>query len=203
MKQDSRRERSKARRRRAIQWAGMRLFAERGYEATTIADIAEAADVAPRTVAVHFPSKLDIALTSSTEAVERLGRAIDEQAVDANVVDTLMNWIVSEIRDVDPEEWRLRSAMLSANPALGAAASGQNELLARKGVPVLARALDTREDDPALRLALGAIGGAFEQFDLLDGGARDRAATLDALRAVITGIISELARAIDAHRPQS
>ena len=57
------RERSKARRRAAIIRAAYELFAERGYDATTVADIAEAAEVAPRTVAMYFPAKQDIALS--------------------------------------------------------------------------------------------------------------------------------------------
>lgn len=62
MVETSLRERGKARRGGAIQRAAFRLFAERGYDATTIADIAAAAEVAPRTIAGYFASKQDIAL---------------------------------------------------------------------------------------------------------------------------------------------
>ena len=33
------------------------MFGERGYQATTVADIAAAADIAPRTFFAYFPSK--------------------------------------------------------------------------------------------------------------------------------------------------
>ena len=65
------RERSKARRREAIIRAALELFADRGYDATTIADIAAAAEVAPRTVTMYFPSKQDIAMA-------RFGQSVDE-----------------------------------------------------------------------------------------------------------------------------
>ena len=55
-----RRERKKQRTRAAIQAAAIDLFAERGYRETTIAAIADAADVAIRTVTGHFPTKEDL-----------------------------------------------------------------------------------------------------------------------------------------------
>ena len=70
------RERGKARRRAAITRAAFELFADRGYDATTIADIAAAAEVSPRTVTLYFRSKQDIALSRFTESADRLTEAL-------------------------------------------------------------------------------------------------------------------------------
>jgi AcrR family transcriptional regulator len=55
------RERKKARTKTAIQQQALRLFREQGYHATTVEQVAAAAEVAPSTVFRYFPTKEDLA----------------------------------------------------------------------------------------------------------------------------------------------
>ncbi|MEV0715411.1 helix-turn-helix domain-containing protein [Asanoa sp. NPDC050611] len=80
---------------RTIQAHAVRLFSTRGYDATTVADVAEAAGVSPMTVYRHFPTKEDLVLvdqhrelvaervaasSAGQPLVSRIGRALVESA---------------------------------------------------------------------------------------------------------------------------
>jgi AcrR family transcriptional regulator len=85
----TRRERKKLETRQALEQAALRLFGERGYEQTTVEDIAEAADVAVRTFFRYFSSKQDVLFGEVvTDRVRRLrselaGRPRSEDPLDA------------------------------------------------------------------------------------------------------------------------
>ncbi len=61
------RERKKARTRAAIQDHALRLFVEQGYAATTVEQIAEAAEISPSTFFRYFPSKEAVAFKDELE----------------------------------------------------------------------------------------------------------------------------------------
>ena len=65
------------------------LFAERGYEATSIQAIAEQADVAVRTIYLHFPSKAAILLAHFDSWVEAFVAEIAACPVDEPVAQTV------------------------------------------------------------------------------------------------------------------
>ncbi len=72
------RERKKQQTREKIARVALKLFAERGYDETTLADIAEAADVSPRTIFAYYEGKEDILFCEEGAFIDRLKQTLDE-----------------------------------------------------------------------------------------------------------------------------
>jgi AcrR family transcriptional regulator len=73
------RERKKQRTRQALRQAALELFQERGFEATTIADITAAADVAPRTFFSYFQTKEDVVLDEGLQRFDQLQQTLRQR----------------------------------------------------------------------------------------------------------------------------
>ena len=157
------RERSKAKRRRAIQFAALRLFAERGYDGATIADIADAAEVAPRTVSMYFPTKFDIAMSLSNDLADRLTAAFDHHA-DLSFSDVIDRWIVAEVESADPEFAAMMTAMYLANPALRAASTNNLDRAADVGGAALIAETGLTPQDPMVQIVAAAVGAALTRY---------------------------------------
>lgn len=84
------RERKKERTRRALVTAALELFEERGYDETTVADIAAGADVSTRTFFSYFPGKEDVLFADTEERVTLAFAIIDARAPDDRPVDLLI-----------------------------------------------------------------------------------------------------------------
>jgi AcrR family transcriptional regulator len=87
------RERKKEQTRRAIEDAAFRLFEERGFQATTVADIADAADIAPRTFFAYFPSKEDVVFGDFEETFLALDARLRERPDGEDTFQGLRAWI--------------------------------------------------------------------------------------------------------------
>jgi AcrR family transcriptional regulator len=70
------RERKKARTRALVADTAMGLFAARGFDAVTVAEVAEAAEVSVTTVFNYFPTKEDLFYDRQDEVVGHLSRVI-------------------------------------------------------------------------------------------------------------------------------
>ena len=73
--------------REAIAATARRLFAERGFDTVTVAEIAAAADVSEKTVFNHFPTKVDLAFAGREEGISRLVADIRERPPGTSVLD--------------------------------------------------------------------------------------------------------------------
>jgi AcrR family transcriptional regulator len=96
-----RQELRKQRTRRAIQGAALELFAERGYRETTISDIAARADVAPRTVTVHFPAKEALLFDAEPFTRESLTRRLAARRAGESALDALRDWMAVTMAEAD------------------------------------------------------------------------------------------------------
>ena len=78
-------ERKKQRTRQELIAAGTRLFAERGYDAVTVAEIAAEAEVAPRTFHRYFPDKAELVFSLYGDEVnDALEQALGAQPAGAS-----------------------------------------------------------------------------------------------------------------------
>lgn len=126
--QVDRQERRKRRTRQAIQTAALELFAERGYRETTISDIAERADVAPRTVTVHFPAKEELLFDAEPFTLESLSERLAARLPHESALEALRAWMATTMKEAetsvsehDQRFWErraLRAHIIDSEPEL-------------------------------------------------------------------------------------
>jgi AcrR family transcriptional regulator len=118
------RERKKERTRQQIAQAAQRLFAERGFESVTVAEVARAADVSEGTVFNYFPTKEEL-FYSGMEAFEALlVEAVRERPAGESVLAAFRRYVLEgssrlaaeEVADVIASAARV----IEASPALQA-----------------------------------------------------------------------------------
>jgi AcrR family transcriptional regulator len=113
------RERKKIKTRTAIRDATYALIAEQGYDATTIEQIAERAEVSPSTVFRYFPTKEDIVLTDEYDPLlleELRARPAGEPWMDS-LRHVLKKAVTIGIKE-EPEISRLRAHLMVQVPAV-------------------------------------------------------------------------------------
>lgn len=154
------RERKKAKTRAAIQQEALRLFRDQGYEATTMEQIAEAAEVSQSTVFRYFPTKEELVVTDEQDAF--FINAWRAQSHDLPVLRALRQAIREAIEGLSPEELgaqRDRDVLMVTVPELWAASLGNVTQTMRMITLLVAERTGRPEDDIQVRAISGAIFG--------------------------------------------
>jgi AcrR family transcriptional regulator len=169
-----RRERKKLRTRALIQREALRLFLEKGFEATTIEEIAEAADIAPSTFFNYFPTKEDVVLQDDLDPV--LLEAIHMEPAGLHPVTVLRKAIHTVFSQLTPEQhtiFQQRLALMASNPTLRAAFLNQSASQLDEVVAVVAERAGRSGDDFAVRNLAGALLGVLMATFLTAANDRD------------------------------
>jgi AcrR family transcriptional regulator len=95
------RERKKRETRETIARAAWKLFARRGFDAVTVADIARAANVSEKTVFNYFPTKEDLVFGAGMQRTAALIEAVRTRPPGASIVEPFRRWTMDYLDRVE------------------------------------------------------------------------------------------------------
>ncbi|GHF34509.1 TetR family transcriptional regulator [Streptomyces mashuensis] len=165
------RERKKQRTRDALIRSALELFAERGYEGTTVDEIACAADVSQRTFFRYFAGKEDVALAVQQMVETHFFEAVCERPAAESPLTALRTAVMSSwdtieeaIASVVPLELHLRTyQMIQTTPQLIAAHLRRTAELEDRLTEVIARREGLPPEDPRPRILVAAFSGVMRE----------------------------------------
>jgi AcrR family transcriptional regulator len=150
-------ERRMQRTRRDLTKAAMTLFQKQGYDATTVEEIAAAAEVSPRTFYRQFPSKADIVIAMPRMGFEELVATLEDWPQGESIVDGLREGLVPAMGDASRADMEFMGTLMAQNPELRARRLEdfrQNEIAV---AGALARRLEISADELRVKVASATI----------------------------------------------
>lgn len=197
------RERKKRRTRRALIDAAARLFQQRGYAATTIAEIAAAADVSPRTFFSYFKSKEDVLFADTGARVRTALAVIEARAPGERVAEVLIR-AVGEVmaseafaEDLGGDPGAIRARLIASTPSVQAAGARRLLIEQDRIATALHAAYPEELDASSAAAVVGALIGALVGAVLVslrrgDGLDRVRAEGRRAAEIAVQGIAAAI-----------
>jgi len=154
------RERKKLRTRALIQKEAIRLFLERGFEATTIEEIAEAAEISPSTFFNYFPTKEEVVFQDELDPL--ILAAFNAQPEGTHPIRALrdsMKTVFGQLTAEQDNVMRQRISLMSSTPALRSAMLTQFADLVDQIAELMAGRVGREPTDFAIRNLAGALLG--------------------------------------------
>jgi len=173
------RERKKLRTRALIQKEALRLFLEKGFEATTIEEIAEAAEISPSTFFNYFPTKEEVVLQDELDPL--ILAAFNAQPEGTHPIRALrdsMKTVFGQLTAEQDNVMRQRISLMSSTPALRSAMLTQFADLVDQIAELIAGRVGREPTDFAIRNLAGALLGVMMSA-LLIAASNPRADMID------------------------
>ena len=175
--------------------AGMSLFIERGFEATTLDDIADKAGISRRTFFYYFKSKDDILLSMKISMGEMIVVALKKQSVKLKPIEAVRRAIIEVCALVPEDEMIVIDQLMRSSPVVQA----RRQAIYVQYETALFTALCERYGDPKrktnLRLvammSMGAVRLATDTFNNEEG----RRSLVEILNEVFDALGAEISKA--------
>jgi AcrR family transcriptional regulator len=161
---------------RAIQAHAVRLFTERGYDATAVTDVAEAAGVSPMTVYRHFPTKEDLVL------IDQHSRLVAERIAALSATRPLVRRIGAALVDS-------AATLTATSTSTGGRTANEKFLLARLRLMISTPALRARHLDNHYALQQAIVGALGDDAADPDSAFHAQAAASACLAAMHTALV--------------
>ena len=161
------RERKKARTRASLREHALRLFREQGYTATTVEQIAAAAELSPSTFFRYFPTKEDVILQDDLDV--RMIEAFERQPPELNAIAALRAASREAIASYTDEDMALimeTSELARTVPEVRARAIDEFARTIHIIAGAVAKRAGRPADDPAVRALAGAVLGVIMAITL-------------------------------------
>src|SRR5580693_4826329 len=193
------RERKKLRTRRALADAALRMFTENGFDAITLEELAEEAEVSRSTFFRFFPAKEAVAIEAEAELWTAYLSALADRELSGAILGELHQTLAAAAAGLDPgwdERFIATRRLIAGEPALLAYVEHYRAGVERQVVECLAGKLSLDPED--LRLSVlaelattawsvsgrhwvrhGGRGGREALLERLDGAVRAIPASLD------------------------
>jgi AcrR family transcriptional regulator len=194
------RERKKQATREALVRAGLELFVERGYDETTLAEIADAAGVSPRTIFAYFPSKEDILFANVQTMFDALDRALAERPAGTDTLSALRAFILSSAHEKTELDHKVGKVIASDSTLLSHRRARLGQL---QEVIAAAMAVDlgVGPEDRRPLIAAASLTAAFELLEQQDDCVPWKAATNEEIAAAIDPVLSFIRAGLEALPP--
>jgi AcrR family transcriptional regulator len=154
------RERKRQQTRERLTRMAMALFLERGFEATTLDDIAAAADISRRSFFHYFASKEDVVFAWQEEITAALIDAVAARPAAESMLTAAENAILAMVRQLEPGEAIAMAQLKRDNPALQARDQVKYEKLERALTDALAKRAGHKTEKLKARLVAMIATGA-------------------------------------------
>lgn len=192
------RERKKLRNRRALADAALRLFAERGFDATTLEELADEAEVSKSTFSRIFPAKEAAAIEAETELWTAYLATLAERQLSGSVLEELHEALADAVTGLDPgwdERFLATRRLIAAESALIRYVEHYRAGIKEQVASTLAAKLGLGPDDLRLHVLAEITMTAFSLSGrrwLYGDGKHDRTTLLEGLANAIEAVPASL-----------